>query len=104
MSKASEIKVEEFALQNLEFVFDKNVKRNFQRRLRKLGFKRSIHGEAYYHPKHWKNAHLSFGKNDPGDTWSYEDAFKAITTEAKKWLKKVLSITPLCYFQGHQLE
>lgn len=86
--KASEMPIDDFVLQNLEFVFDLKLKKNFVQRLRRRGFVKSIHGHAYYHPKHWKNASGLFGKKDPGDTWYEQDAFKAISKEAKKWIKE----------------
>lgn len=60
--------------------------RNWHARLRRRGFKRSVAGEAYYHPKHWRS--IGFGlKNDAGDFWIMNDAFKALTKKAKEWLK-----------------
>ena len=60
---------------------------NMQRRLRRAGFKLSACKKAYFHPKHWRNKAFGFGKKDPGDTWIYEDAFKALTPEAKATLE-----------------
>lgn len=69
----------------MEFV-DEKTSRNWHRRLRYAGFKRSACGEAYFHPDHWENAPMSFGPGDPGDTWIMDDAFKAKTPEAKAYL------------------
>jgi hypothetical protein len=67
--------------------FTDRAHKNFLRRLRRRGFVRSICGYVYFHPKHWKNAFMSFVRGDSGDTWIYEDALKARTNEAKKALK-----------------
>lgn len=60
--------------------------RNWHARLRRNGFKRSICKDAYYHPDHWENAAMTFEGGDPGDTWLFNDAFRAKTPDAKRWL------------------
>lgn len=47
-----------------------------------------------YHPKHWKYIGagiMDWEKEeciDPGDFWYYEDAFKALTSDALQWAEE----------------
>lgn len=58
--------------------------KNYRRRLRRRGFILSVCKEALYHPTHWKNAGMAF-PDGPGDIWLINDAFKALTPEARNW-------------------
>lgn len=66
---------------------DARTSRNWHQRLRRAGFKRSVCGEAYYHPDHWESGGMGFGKRGPGDTWIMNDAFMCKTPEARAWLE-----------------
>ena len=67
-------------------ILDDAAFRNFTRRLRRLGFRRSPCGEAYYHPDHWFSGGDK-GFKSPGDTWLFNDAFTARTPDAKAFLQ-----------------
>jgi len=70
------------------FLFGKE-RQNWFARLRRKDFKRSVNGEAYYHPDHWDPIGMGSttedGNIDPGDYYIIYDAFKAKTPEAKSW-------------------
>jgi len=64
-------------------VFSDREWKNFKAKLRRCGFRLSLYKEAFYHPNHWA---LVYGDQGPGDTWIFDDAFIALTTEAKETL------------------